>query len=54
MEKEISLPEAQMEVMEVIWDKGGRTMFGVLGGGTGSQGKVLEAQYHSDSFITSG
>jgi hypothetical protein len=21
MEKEISLPEAQMEVMEVIWDK---------------------------------
>lgn len=31
MEKEISLPEAQMEVMEVIWDKGGRAMFGVLG-----------------------
>ena len=39
MEKEISLPEAQMEVMEVIWDKGGRTMFGVLGEELAARGK---------------
>ena len=53
MEKEISLPEAQMEVMEVIWDKE-EGPCSAFWGGTGSQGKVLEAQYHSDSFITSG
>ena len=39
MEKEISLPEAQMEVMEVIWDKGGRAMFGVLGEELAARGK---------------
>ena len=42
MEKEISLPEAQMEVMEVIWDKGGRTMFGVLGEDRAARGKSWE------------
>ena len=40
MEKEISLPEAQMEVMEVIWDKGGRAMFGVLGEELAARGKA--------------
>ena len=39
MEKEISLHEAQMEVMEVIWDKGGRAMFGVLGEELAARGK---------------
>ena len=43
MEKEISLPEAQMEVMEVIWDKGGRTMFGVLGEELAARGKSWKA-----------
>ena len=46
MEKEISLPEAQMEVMEVIWDKGGRTMFGVLAS------KSAQASRNSADLIT--
>lgn len=39
MEREVQLPEAQMEVMEAIWDNGGRAMFGVLGKELASRGK---------------
>lgn len=43
MEKETSLPESQMEVMEVIWEKGGRVMFGDLSEELAARGKAWKA-----------
>lgn len=43
MEKEVQLPEAQLEVMQVIWDKGGRVMFGALGEELEARGKAWKA-----------
>ena len=48
MEREVQLPEAQMEVMEVIWDKGGRAMFGALGEELASRGK----SWKSNTILT--
>lgn len=43
MDREVSLPEAQLEVMEVIWDKGGSAMFGELSEELASRGKEWKA-----------
>lgn len=39
MDKETMLPEAQLEVMQVIWEKGGTVMFADLSEALNSKGK---------------
>ncbi len=55
MERETALPEAQLEVMEVIWDHGGSVMFADLSSELGARGEErMEGKYHSDAFGASG
>ena len=43
MERETALPEAQLEVMEVIWDRGGSVMFADLSSELEARGKEWKA-----------
>ena len=43
MERETALPEAQLEVMEVIWDRGGNVMFADLSSELEARGKEWKA-----------
>ena len=43
MDKEMQLPEAQLEVMQVIWDKGGKMMFSGLSEELEARGREWKA-----------
>ena len=50
MERETALPEAQLEVMEVIWDRGGSVMFADLSSELEARGKESVSYTHLDVY----